>query len=230
MSLPVDQTFVLNLDRRRDRWQRTQAQFAAVGQSVTRFSAVDGSDPTFQAAYWQNNNLKTLLRRPGALACLLSHIRILECAQMNGYKRIAVFEDDVLLHHDFATQLRRLEQLPPWKLVYLGASQVHWAGVAASVVPGFYRPWRTCGTWAMLIDSSAYAAILRSYRQFSCSADLALAALFAGDPQAFVASPNICICDVTESDIREQPLTTLPQHARWDLACYTSPSSFIGSG
>lgn len=228
--LPVDQAFVLNLDRRRDRWQRTKAQFDAAGIAVTRFAAVDGSLPSFREHYWNTEAIRTTFRTPGALACLLSHINILQCAQLNGYKRVAVFEDDVLLHKNFAAELVRLTGLPPWQIVYLGATQVRWAGVVDSVVPGFYRPHNTCGTWAMLLDSSAYAPILRLYRQFSCTADLGLVALFNDHPQAFVASPNICICDVGDSDIRTASLAELPKHAKWDPTCYTSPSSFTASG
>jgi hypothetical protein len=228
--LPVDKVFVLNLDRRPARWARTKSQFDAVGVPAVRFPAVDGAARAFLATYWSGDIPQKTFRSPGALACLLSHIRILECAQLHGYKRIAVFEDDVLLHKNFCEELRRLEQLPPWKIVYLGASQVRWAGVTESGVPGFYRPNNTCGTWAMLLDSSAFAPILRIYRQFSCTADLGLVSLFNDDPQAFVASPNICICDVGESDIRTASLAELPKHAKWDPTYYTSPNSFTASG
>lgn len=228
--LPVDCAFVLNLARRTDRWAKTKLQFDAVGIPVTRFMAVDGSLPEFREHYWNTEAIRTTFRTPGALACLLSHINILQCAQLNGYQRIAVFEDDVLLHKNFCTELRRLAQLPPWRIVYLGATQVRWNDVVENVVPGFYRPNNTCGTWAMLLDSSAFAPILRIYRQFSCTADLGLVSLFNNDPQAFVASPNMCICDVSESDIRTTSLAHLPQQARWDPTCYTSPSSFTASG
>ena len=223
--LPVDAAFVLNLARRVDRWNHVKAQFDAHGIAVRRFPAVDGLCPEFQSRYWNNPVTKKNLKTPGALACLLSHMAILECAQINGYRRIAVFEDDVLLHKDFSRQLARLELLPYWKLVYLGASQVLWSSVKPSRIEGFYHPSKTCGTWAMLIDAAAYAPILRQYRYFAASADLALSALFADDPDVFVAQPNLCVTDVTDSDIRALFNPQFYDLCRWNMECYTSPRS-----
>jgi GR25 family glycosyltransferase involved in LPS biosynthesis len=223
--LPVDKVFVLNLDRRTDRWQHVKEQFDACNIPVTRFPAIDGLSPEFQSRYWNNEATKKNLRTPGALACLLSHIAMLECAQLNGCRRIAIFEDDVLLHKDFVAQLSRLAALPAWKLVYLGASQLHWSSVQPSRVPGFYHPHKTCGTWAMLIDSAAYVPILRQYRYFAASADLSLASLFANDPEVFVAQPNLCITDVSDSDIRAAFNPRFYDLCRWNTECYASPRS-----
>lgn len=223
--LPVDKVFVLNLDRRPDRWNCVKAQFDACDQPVTRFPAIDGLSPEFQARYWNHAATKKNLRTPGALACLLSHIAMLECAQLNGYRRIAIFEDDVLLHKEFNAQLTRLNVLPPWKLVYLGASQLHWSSVQSSRVPGFYHPNKTCGTWAMLIDATAFGPILRQYRHFTASADLSLATLFADDPGVFVAQPNLCIADVSDSDIRAAFNPQFYDLCRWNTECYASPRS-----
>lgn len=227
--LPVDKAFVLNLDRRADRWQHVQQQFAAVGQQVSRFPAIDGLSAEFQSLYW-NDAAARVFKTPGALACLLSHIAILQCAKINGYKRIAVFEDDVLLHKDFQLQVARLQKLPPWRLVYLGATQVRWNDIQPSICDGFYRPQNTCGTWAMLIDATAYDQILRQYRQFSATADLSLVALFSGSHDVFVANPGLCVCDVTDSDIRSTLWPDFYRLCRWEMECYVSPRSSIGFG
>lgn len=58
----------------------------------------------------------------GQLACALSHRRIYEEMVSKGYKRVLVFEDDVVPCFDRLSQLPgALQQLPnDWELVYLG--------------------------------------------------------------------------------------------------------------
>lgn len=41
--LPVDHVYVLNLDRRQDKWERMQVQLKKLGITAERFSAVDGA-------------------------------------------------------------------------------------------------------------------------------------------------------------------------------------------
>ncbi len=219
MMPPVDQTFVLNLSRRPDRWTRTQARLARQGVVADRFVAHDGQDYEFLRHHWVNEVTRARFRTPGALACLLTHVDILRCAKLNGYRRIAVFEDDVVLHKQFAEQLRQLEPPDDWEVLYLGATQLDWSQVRPGP-PGFYRPAKTLGTWAMLIDERAYERMLQAYQQFRTTADLTLAALFADDPTVYVASPNLCICETTDSDIRRLEMGDLAQRCRWDVAKY----------
>ncbi|WP_376695207.1 glycosyltransferase [Wenzhouxiangella sp. EGI_FJ10305] len=47
----VDKVYVLNLDRRQDRWKAISESAAKVGVPIERFSAVDGADPEVRARY-----------------------------------------------------------------------------------------------------------------------------------------------------------------------------------
>lgn len=217
--LPVAQTFVLNLDRRPERWAKTNERLARHGIVAQRFPAVDGGTTEFQKLYW-TDELRSRFKSPGALACLLSHIRLLECAQLRGYERIAIFEDDVRPHVALAGKLQRVHWPENWQAIYLGATQMRWTGVRAGP-PGFYRPERTMGTWAMLVDRRAYPRMLAAYRRFQKTADLTLADLFSDDQDVYVASPNLCICDVESSDIRTPLcLATIAHGCRWELTEY----------
>lgn len=225
--LPVDRIFVLNLDRRQDRWEFVSRQFEAVGLSAVRISAIDGNSPEFRRRHWYDEEIHATFRSPGALACLMSHITILQRAVLHGYRRIAVFEDDVLLHRNFTQEIARLDALPDWKVVYLGASQTQWDGVVPSDVPGFYHPDKTYGSWAMLLDESMFGPLLQQYQSLMATTDKALVAALTGRRDVFVASPNICICDVRDSDIRSQVPKKFIDNCRWDPTQYESPRTLL---
>ena len=48
-----------------------------------------------------------------------------------GHKTIAVFDDDIILTHDFTLKFSRFIQNVPedWEVLMLGASQWNWTGV-----------------------------------------------------------------------------------------------------
>ena len=181
MSLPVDHVFVINLDRRPEKWRRTQQLLASVGIAAERISAIDANGASHEAA---------------RTACKLSHIRTLLRAVAAGYRRIAVFEDDVLPAKQLCFDLLRDHD---WRFVYLGATQVDWSGISPEA--GFYRPHKTLGTWAMAIDQRYYERLIAAYAASLVSADLTLQTELANDPHSLVLYPNRFITDVSISDI-----------------------------
>lgn len=217
----VSHTYVLNLDRRPDKWAATEQRLRRIGLAPERFPAIDGEtlrdDPAFAE-----------FKHPGALGCLRSHAAIIRDAQARGFEKIAVFEDDVLPRKDF--DWAAVDKLPDWRFVYLGATQADWNAV--EIRDGYYHPANTLGTWAMLIDSQYFDKLLRIYDS-TRPADLSLAAALFHDPQAYVLWPYLFISDITHSDIRdwwEHERAYLQRRWRWDTECYESPKSFTASG
>jgi hypothetical protein len=112
MSLPPDPfaffsaIYCINLDRRTDRWARTERELARVGirERVLRVSAVEHAD--------------------GHEGCWLSHVEVIRRAEQQGLENVLVFEDDVTFT-DFsrARLARAIEQVRglPWDLFFLGA-------------------------------------------------------------------------------------------------------------
>lgn len=105
----------INLDRRPDRWEQFLRNCPLAG--VERFPAIDGRrcrPPT----WWRQGG--------GARGCMLSHLRILEQALMDGLSQrggvLLVLEDDALFPPDFAEKAERFIAALPrdWEQVYFG--------------------------------------------------------------------------------------------------------------
>jgi glycosyl transferase, family 25 len=105
----------INLDRRPDRWQRMQTEFARHGvEGVRRFSAVDGSTVQLPAN-WKHT--------AGAYGCLLSHVAVVQQARELGHESVLIFEDDAVLDPEFENKFASfMEQVrSDWDMLYFGA-------------------------------------------------------------------------------------------------------------
>lgn len=140
-----DACYVLNLDRRTDRWAHTQAQikkarltsFLKPGVHVMRVSGVDGSSLDLAALHQQGvltdmgyqrlqlpteDKLFGMDLTPGAVGCAMGHRRLWQRIVEQGHQAALVLEDDV----EFHPRLRRLlpdlwPRVPAdWGLVYFG--------------------------------------------------------------------------------------------------------------
>ena len=88
----------INLDRRPERWEQSQLEFARHQiKFVRRFPALDGKVLTIPS-HWNYT--------PGAYGCLLSHLEIVREARERNLSSILIFEDDVALAADFRRHSR----------------------------------------------------------------------------------------------------------------------------
>lgn len=104
----------INLDRRPERWEQAQLQFAHHDlNSVRRFPAVDGVKLEVPSG-WDGS--------PGAYGCLQSHLAVIREARDNRLSRILILEDDVVLDSDFNDKFSRyVRQLPSdWDMLFFG--------------------------------------------------------------------------------------------------------------
>jgi len=111
--------FVINLERRLDRWFNWQiaAKLGKV-ENYERWNAVDGWTIVL------NDEMKHLFRnndfyfRNGVMGCALSHYELWQHIIKNNLKEAVIFEDDAI----FATPLE-IPKLPPdWDLFYFGGA------------------------------------------------------------------------------------------------------------
>ena len=127
-------TFVINLDRRPDRWANFSAQPAlAEFKQLQRFSAVDGANLNLlqdeRISLHTRMNLVNRARRshyeiatPGACGASFSHIGIWEQFLKSGAEYVVVFEDDTVVDQ---TSLAYIDALIPrlptqWDMWLLG--------------------------------------------------------------------------------------------------------------
>lgn len=117
-------TFIINLDRRQDRWEKIQENNNINFLAYQRFNAIDGNKlkPTSQLCQIFDNNDYNM--RKGMVGCAMSHIKLyidlLKDSEVDTY---LIMEDDL----DFVTNFREkflycIKELDKvdWDLFYLG--------------------------------------------------------------------------------------------------------------
>lgn len=94
-------SYVINLDKRVERWYYVREHMAEMGIKVTRFPAIEA--------------------KPGWVGCRESHLEILQKTPIGDI--IAIYEDDVKFLQPWSVVFNAMNQLPEdWHCLYLGAS------------------------------------------------------------------------------------------------------------
>ena len=218
-----DKIYCLNLDKRRDRWNKVKKEFRRFGISASRFSAIEGenmSHPDSDVIKSMSN--QGLIENSNALGCLTSHIEMIKDAKAKGYNRILIFEDDILISEDFYERISLLSQME-WKIFYLGASQFDWNRI--HIKEGYYRCRKTLGTFAYALDCSVYDEILEKAEGSEMSIDNILSAVQAENmKKCLTFFPNIVISDVSDSNIRiDKNMLEYSISMRWNLNRFDYP-------
>ena len=131
----VDQTYVINLAHRTDRWTQVQQVLKEIGYvSYERFDAY-GVDhlpperyyqdiPSFQMSGWWGNKF--------------SHYGVIDKARQDKLSSVMVFEDDVILHPEFTQIVKRtLDDLEhrKWDWLQFGGNHRWFGGVDTLASP-----------------------------------------------------------------------------------------------
>jgi len=117
MKKKIPIIYCINLDRRPDRWNFMKEQFEKHSLMYYRFSAVDGKK--------QFSNLSDNYKK-GWLACLVSHLKILQKMIDEEIKDMIILEDDAILHEEFEKRvIKALSEIPEGPIFcYLGGSNI----------------------------------------------------------------------------------------------------------
>ena len=139
----IDCMYVINLDKRPEKWQRMQVLFDERGMHGNRVSGVKGWEIPIEiqqelAGYYP-------IRLPkGCLGCLLSHISVIKNAYERNFNRIWVFEDDVEFQEDIQQipeLLARLSKIDPeWDVFYTDIDSKNNEGVPILSLGSDFRP------------------------------------------------------------------------------------------
>lgn len=229
--------YVLSLLRRVDKWDNMVRRLH--DNDILRYERFIGIDGADDFKDWNNYNQKPLTREehirkhkfitsPGSWAILNSMKRMILDAKYKKYHNIMVFQDDVLFHKQFKRELSRIATTTPmdWKLLYLGASQHRFCDTVEMTPFGFYYPRGTAdGAFATAIDHSVYDQLLAEIDKMDKPFDSgALSEVQKSYPyQALVLQPNLCVADVTSSDLRNpRDQKKIAHQFHWDMSLYNT--------
>ncbi|HCG5122460.1 TPA: glycosyltransferase [Vibrio parahaemolyticus] len=179
---------------------------------------------------------KGYIESPGAIGYIYTYINILKDAKENGFKKILILEDDVLLDVDFQHKFSQLITTIPetWKVLQLGASQYEWGSVEESLAieNGFYFPRQldTCGSFALALDRDVFEQLIEAESAFEAPFDhLPLGEIYEKYlGECFVAFPNIVMPCVADSSIRGGRCQyTHGAKMKWDIDNFDYPLSKV---
>lgn len=113
-----DKIYLINLDKRTDRLEKCNEEFAKINSTFTRVSAIDGST----LGLVLDNKGGTVRWNLGAYALVQTTINILQDAIDNNYERILIFEDDIEFTQIFDLAIEDYMMTMPEKydLAFLG--------------------------------------------------------------------------------------------------------------
>ena len=124
-ELPVSdqkfKTYVINLDRRPDRWENFKKNATEI-DNYERFSAVDGKMIKNSSQLQQIFESNDYYMRRGMVGCLLSHVKIYTELINSEYDYFTVLEDDVEFTPDFKNKYDNImtQVNKNWDLIFLG--------------------------------------------------------------------------------------------------------------
>jgi glycosyltransferase involved in cell wall biosynthesis/GR25 family glycosyltransferase involved in LPS biosynthesis len=110
-ELELDMIYYINLDKRRDREEHIQKEFARANiphHKITRFSAIDGESHTFteqELNLFSKCSVRNTASGKKIMANQLSHYSIFHDMLHKGYKKILILQDDVVFREQFLDSL-----------------------------------------------------------------------------------------------------------------------------
>lgn len=111
-----DKTYVINLDRRKDRYENFQKEMSKYSiNNVERFSAIDG-----------NTIANTTSLLPGELGVLSSHLEIIKKSKQDNLKNVLILEDDVYFSDEILKLDEYMSMVPSdWDFIYFGGNHTY---------------------------------------------------------------------------------------------------------
>ncbi len=246
-----DKIFVINLDRRPDRKANLLQKLYELNIEAAFIEAVDGYTDENINEFNRYNSIpythpdahpleikhqRKMIMSPGAWGVLKSYHKVIALAKEKGYRRILVFEDDIIFiedfHARFANFIRSIGS--DWKIICLGASQHVWnygttftyyeegANTYDPAKP-YYHPIKTDGAFAVGYDHSIYDLLQEEIAKMNCAYDSGpMRKVFQTyTDKCYVAQPNLVIADVSQSDIGEnRQQEQLAERLKWNMQLY----------
>ena len=155
----IDQIYIINIDKRNDKWLECQNELCYLGKDVkiVRWSGIVPDEKCLNS-HWNiySKNSRCMDRKyySGILGCKLSHLGIIEDAKIRGFSRILILEDDFHCINDVS---KMINELVDGDMVYLGGKH---CGALIPYEKNIYRTTRTSTTHAYILDKRLFETIL----------------------------------------------------------------------
>lgn len=154
-----DKVYVINLDRRPDRWQKFMQDLPADWpfKEPERIQAIDGKK-VHAPGFWKPGS--------GAWGCYRTHVRLIEDGLNNGSDRILLLEDDAVFAEDFVEKVKTyIDHLPQeWDIIYLGGQHLREKKVKPRRFNEYvYEPFNVNRTHAFAVSLSRFGRELYKY-------------------------------------------------------------------
>ena len=224
MNYYFDQIFLLNLDKNKDKLNKSGQSLGNVGIfNWSRFKTLNGNNKINLQEWkeYQQSEISNYDKRiygghaisnPQSWATLKSIYGVIQKAKQNGYQRILILQDDIMFHHNFIGRFLKIVkgQIIPsdWKLLYLGTTQQNWDQEMENNMNdksefkghgiNYYLPKGFAeGAFAVGIDSSVFDDLLAEIRKFDLPFDHGpLCTIQKKYPHnCFVIKPNLIIAN-----------------------------------
>lgn len=144
-----DKVYCINMDKRPDRWEQAQIEFKKLGieNDVIRWPGVENED--------------------GNLGCTLSHLSLIKHCKKNNFKKVLIFEDDVLFVENNTNKLKEafgeLFQIGNWDLFYIGSTIDPNVGRFNRVTDNILRTNFAYTTHAYAVNSQAFDLMINAW-------------------------------------------------------------------
>jgi hypothetical protein len=186
-----DKAYVINMENRPDRMQRSNIRLKDLGINYERFEAVNG-----------HNQEKHAHLLPGEVGCYMSHFNILRDAKESDYNSFLVLEDDVVFVDDFTEKFFDGYKYIPedWDMIYLGCNHKKpYTRINDHVVKCNFA----YTTSAMIIRSKSYDKLIEATKHMHRQIDVVFAEMqAAGQLNAYAFHPWLMYQEDGWSDIQ----------------------------
>lgn len=124
MTDVINKVYVINLDKRPDRWKDIQLNFSETGIKLNRWKGVLGKDLSEEEIKKMTTVLGDNLCSHSMIGCWLSHVTLWKHIVKNNEDNILILEDDAYPIDNFNTLLKEHWKHVPddWDVVYLGCA------------------------------------------------------------------------------------------------------------
>ena len=237
-----DNIFCINLAKRKDRKDLLQPKLKKLGISVEWFRGYDGS----LLSQFVDENVP-VLRTPGYIGCLLSHLEVMKIALDRGYDKILILEDDIAIHKNIRTEfdivINQMESdSVDWDILYIGHASFsepytlgfddgNWTSINNHSYNRKYT--KTINSWAChgyALNRKAMEEILDYYDKngYVYELDRVLAGVYQGSDKLKIYStyPQLVVQNDTTSD--NDPTGISANHfERFLNRAYSSKENYI---